>query len=126
MFYASLWQSIHITQPSIPLLDFDLHKERKTMFSNEIMNRIYENDKAAGLTLMFMNSCISNLIAEQKITPEYIQECYDKLSPLGEKISEQVDAGEKSRRDKDQLQPMKEAVCSPSPSPSYGMRRARN
>ncbi len=128
MFYAvAPFQQIHITQPLIPLLDFNSLKEGpKTMFSNELINRIYENDKASGLTLMFMNSCLSNLTPEQKVTPEYVEECYTKLSPLAKKISDQIETGEKSRRERNQLEPMKEVACTSSPSPSFGMRRARN
>lgn len=128
MFYAvAPFQQIHITQPLIPLLDFNSLKEGpKTMFSNELINRIYENDKASGLTLMFMNSCLSNLTPEQKVTPEYIEKCYTKLYPLAKKISDQIETGEKSRRDMNQLEPIKEATCSPSPYTSFGMRRAKN
>ena len=95
------------------------------MFSNDLINRIYENDKASGLTLMFMNSCLSNLTPEQKVTPEYIKECYTKLSSLANKISDQIEASEKSRRERNQLEPIKEVACVSS-SPSFGMRRARN
>lgn len=128
MFYAvAPFQSIHITQPSIPLLDFNSLKEGpKTMFSNDLINRVYESDKESGLTLMFMNSCLSNLTHEQKVTPEYVQECYTKLSSLAKKISDQIESGEKSRRERNQLEPIKEATCSPSPYPSFGMRRAKN
>jgi hypothetical protein len=123
MLYAvAPFQPIHITQPSIPLLDFNSLKEGpRTMFSNELINRIYENDKTSGLTLMFMNSCLSNLAPDQKISPEYVEECYTKLSPLAKKISDQIETGEKSRRDRIQLEPVKEIAC----SPSFGMRRAR-
>lgn len=114
-------QPIHVTQPLSPL------RERiKTMFPNDIINRVYENDKTSGLTLMFMNTCLSNLGPEQKITPEYIEDVYGKLHVLAKKISEQIETSEKSNREKYRLEPIKEAVCSTSSSPSFGMRRAKH
>jgi len=128
MFYAvSQVQPIHFTRPIIPLLNFDSLKEGpKMMFSNELINRIYENDKTAGLTLMLMNSCLSNLTPDQKVTPEYVEECYTKLSSLAKKMAGEIETGEKSRRERNQLELMKDAVCTSSPSSSFGMRRARN
>lgn len=95
------------------------------MFSNDLINRIYENNKTEGITLMFVNSCISRMKTDQEITPEYIEECYTKLLPLGKRIFQQMELEDKSRREKDQLSPMKDSVSVPS-SNSFGMRRAKN
>jgi len=62
--------------------------------TQEIITRMYEQDKASALAIAMMYACIES--SKTPITPDDILEFHEKLNPLAKKLAEQIDAGIKT------------------------------
>lgn len=85
-----------------------VHKEKgNSMISSDFIGRIYEYDKATGLTIALMSKCIDH--SSENISPDDIISMYEKFSPLGRKMADQIEAGEISRNKRIE----KDSICVP-------------
>lgn len=92
-----------------------------SIFSKEIINRIFDSDKSTALSICFLSECLKN---KKEVTPELLIDYYNRIKIFANEVSNSIDKTFIDNLEKENQKRMKEIIPEKISSNSFSIRKA--